>query len=120
MLRAARLRALATVILLSAPGWMGGCPPASDGIFHRNGGANANRSGGRICGGIAGLSCPEGEYCRLDPGQCCCDFDGTCTPVPSACPLIFAPVCGCDGRTCGNECEAAAAGMSIDHAGECP
>ena len=83
----------------------------------------ADPADGRVCGGIAGIPCDDGEFCKLPVGDCCCDFFGVCTPIPDireACVDVSDPVCGCDGVTYGNECEADAVGVSIDHLGECP
>lgn len=75
---------------------------------------------GEVCGGIAGFPCPEGKFCKLPTGSCCCDFTGTCEPMPQVCNDEFNPVCGCDQMTYGNECQASAAGVSVASAGECP
>ena len=61
--------------------------------------------------------CPRGTYCQKREGAC--DAAGECTVRPTRCPRIFDPVCGCDGQTYPNACEAGAAGISIDHVGEC-
>jgi len=61
--------------------------------------------------------CAAAEYCLIAGGEC--TGDGTCEARPEACTTHWDPVCGCDGATYGNECEAAAAGVSVRHLGEC-
>ncbi len=36
-----------------------------------------------------------------------------------ACPMIYAPVCGCNGKTYGNDCVAQASGIRVVAKGEC-
>lgn len=75
---------------------------------------------GQICGGIAGLVCPSGEFCQNPPGTCLVsDQQGTCELVPEVCTLQLAPVCGCDGMTYDNDCFRSAARVSKAHDGPC-
>ena len=76
---------------------------------------------GETCGGIAGLQCPAGYYCEQAPGECVevQDGAGTCQPRPEVCTREYMPVCGCDGQTYGNACDAASNGVSVAFEGEC-
>jgi hypothetical protein len=72
------------------------------------------------CGGSGGVTCPSGDYCDFGDGTCPAPgSSGTCTPEPSGCPDIYAPVCGCDGVTYGNGCDAHAHGVTIASTGAC-
>lgn len=76
---------------------------------------------GAACGSRGLPPCPEGTFCAF-PVEAMCgatDLPGTCEVAPEACPAVYDPVCGCDGRSYSNACMAAAHGISVQHAGEC-
>jgi hypothetical protein len=85
-----------------------------------NANENENENGASVEACTAGR-CPDGQYCSFEEGTCDDpDRRGVCEAIPDVCAEIFDPVCGCDGVTYANECEAARAGESVDFEGECP
>lgn len=83
--------------------------------------APASAEVGATCGGIAGARCDAQEYCDYgDRGQCGAgDQSGVCAARPEICTKDYNPVCGCDGQTYSNSCQAHASGVSVASPGAC-
>jgi hypothetical protein len=80
---------------------------------------------GSPCGGLTVFKCGSGQFCNHETpaGQGCdgelVDAAGICQALPQACTEEYDPVCGCDGKTYGNACEAHASGSSVAKKGAC-
>ncbi len=69
--------------------------------------------------GVTGLECVPGEVCLPNVGTCKGKVEGLCKKVKVSCPSQTNAVCGCDGNTYINVCEAQKVGMIIAHGGKC-
>jgi hypothetical protein len=82
-----------------------------------NGGAPST-----LCGARFSNACARTEYCSYPSTQPCgaTNVDGTCIRRPEGCVGNVMPVCGCDGKSYSNPCEAMHNGVPVKMEGACP
>jgi Kazal-type serine protease inhibitor-like protein len=77
---------------------------------------------GRKCEGRHNLECAAGQFCATSKKSKRCpdsETKGVCRYMPDVCTQIEEPVCGCDGQTYGNACQADMTGIALAYEGPC-
>ena len=101
-------------------GLIGICLALTVVVAAARGEAVAASDAGGSCAGTAGLGCNSGLWCQQQAGRCgYADAEGQCVRVPQVCTQVYSPVCGCNGRTYGNDCERMRAKVNKAHDGAC-
>jgi Kazal-type serine protease inhibitor domain len=97
------------------------CLAANAGVGVSSKGACASQTLGKLCGSRGGVNCGESEYCAFPIGNDCgrTDRGAACVARPTSCTREVVTVCGCDGKTYSNKCNAAAAGNAVSSVGAC-
>jgi len=75
---------------------------------------------GQACGGPNSIACDGGLFCDRAVATCgSINAPGTCVQIGTMCTAIYKPVCGCDHKTYGNDCERRARRVTKAHEGPC-
>lgn len=75
---------------------------------------------GQSCGGFVGSVCDKRLWCDPAPGACWFPLaGGVCVKTPKKIPYIYAPVCGCNGKTYANDYQRRAHRVPKAHDGKC-
>merc|ERR1739848_789537 len=74
--------------------------------------------------GSGDTSCSTEQFCHMTDGKChnlarSEKVGGRCKTPAMMCTMHIEPVCGCNGKTFSNACQANSARMSIAHEGMC-